>query len=107
VRCTPATLHAAIEYIITKAVLEGKTGDTIIHVPLTDFAQSEEGPKFTEDAAELVLRIDLTTSWENTDDVEDLIVTNLDEEEDEEGEEEDGEDTEEFDGDTDSDSESH
>lgn len=55
--------HAALDLLISRAILEGKTGTLRMSVPLTDYAEHYEGPKFDEDAKNIAVEIELTTRW--------------------------------------------
>lgn len=59
--------HSALEYIISKAMLEGKTGKTTLQIPMTDLFNQYEGPKFVSEAASLVLKLEINTSWSEGD----------------------------------------
>jgi hypothetical protein len=55
--------HSALQYIISKAMLEGKTGKTTLEIPMTDMYNEFEGPRFTNEATALVLKLEIVTSW--------------------------------------------
>jgi hypothetical protein len=55
--------HSALQYIISKALLEGKIGQTILEIPMIDLFTEFEGPKFVPESAALVLRLEINTSW--------------------------------------------
>lgn len=57
------TAHGVLSYLISRAVLEGKTGESILKIPLTDFMNEFEGVQFTDDAVDIVLEVKITTSW--------------------------------------------
>jgi len=71
-----ADAHALLHYLICRAALEGNIGTAAIHVPLTEITDVE-GPTFTADADNVVLKISVTTSWEAADDVEELFESDL------------------------------
>lgn len=87
-RITPDVIHSALEYIISRAILEGKIGESVISIPLTNFETPHESFKFTDDAQDLALKLTIQTDWISAEEAEELIETNLDEEEQEDGEEE-------------------
>lgn len=76
------TAHGVLSYLISRAVLEGKIGESVLKIPLTDFMNEFEGVKFTDDAVDIVLEVRIQTSWDSGSEVE--LETNL-----EEGDEED------------------
>ena len=55
--------HSALEYIISKALLEGKVGRTTLEIPMTDIFTEYEGPKFSPESAALVLKLVIDSSW--------------------------------------------
>lgn len=61
------TAHGVLGYLISRAVLEGKIGDSTLSIPMTDFITEFEGIKFTEDITDLVLKIKIITSWDSAD----------------------------------------
>lgn len=67
-----ADAHALLNYLISRASLEGNVGTVSIHIPLMEITDSE-GPAFTDDAINTVLKITVTTAWEAADDVEELL----------------------------------
>lgn len=56
--------HSALQYIISKAMLEGKTGKTTLQIPMTDLFSTYEGPRFVAESASLVLKLEIVSSWE-------------------------------------------
>lgn len=77
--------HAILDYLISQAVLSGKTGETKLSIPMTDFMSEHEGVKFTDDASDVVLTVTITTNWDANDDVEELITNMVEEDEDDFG----------------------
>ncbi len=75
--------HSMLEYAISRAALEGNVGSTTIHIPLTDITDAE-GPQYTDDAADTMLKVTIITSWEDADDVQEIFQSNY-EDEDKEG----------------------
>ena len=55
--------HAALDLLISRAILEGKTGTLRMSVPLTDYEDHYEGPKFDDDASNIAIEVELTTRW--------------------------------------------
>lgn len=88
---TPSQVHGTLEYVVSRALLEGKTGDTTVYVAMVDFETPGEEQMFTEDAEDLVLKITISTDWVSRDEVAEIIETTLDDEEPEDGEQDDGE----------------
>jgi hypothetical protein len=74
--------HSLLQLLVSRAVLEGVVGEACINIPLSDMMDPYEGLKFTEDAADVVLKVRIITEWEDADDVEEIIEMNLDEGED-------------------------
>lgn len=102
---TPSQVHGTLEYVVSRALLEGKTGDTTVYVAMVDFETPHEEPLFgrgraRENADDLVLKVTISTEWVTRDDVAAIIETNLDDEDDmasqpgDEEENEDGRETE-------------
>jgi len=58
-----SSVHSALEYIISKAMLEGKVGETTLEIPMTDMISAYEGPRFKAESASLVLKLQIKTSW--------------------------------------------
>ena len=79
-----ATAHSVLHHIMSRAVLEGKTGVMVMYIPLLELEEALEGLVFAEDASDLVLKISIQTSWEAADDVEEVLISNFNGEEDEE-----------------------
>lgn len=55
--------HSVLNYIITRAMIQGKTGATEIMLPLDQMIQETEGAKYYPDASDLVLKVTITTEW--------------------------------------------
>lgn len=57
------TVHSALEYVISRAFLEGKVGSIALTLPMSDIMDQHEGPKFQNEALGNVLKISITTEW--------------------------------------------
>ena len=68
-----STAHGVLEYLISRAMLQGKTGTSTVTVRMTDYEDLLEGPQFTEDAEDLVLKITMTTEWDGYDPTKDDV----------------------------------
>ena len=64
-----SNVHAALQYLISKAIMQGKLGKSTMYIPLTDFMQSFEGLQFEPEASDLILKINMSTEWANEDDI--------------------------------------
>jgi hypothetical protein len=62
--------HAALDLLISRAILEGKTGTLIMRVPMNDYAEHFEGPKFMDEAEGLAVEIEINTRWTEVSDDE-------------------------------------
>ncbi len=65
--------HAALEYAISRAFLQGKMGTIVLTLPMSDIMDQYEGPTFENEALGNVLKITVTTEWSeggNEDDIE-------------------------------------
>lgn len=62
--------HSALDLLISRAILEGRVGTLKIRVPLDDYAEPHEGPKFTDDASGIAIEIEINTRWAETSDEE-------------------------------------
>lgn len=59
-----SSAHAVLSYMISNAMLRGKTGKTKIIIPLTDILQpAGEGPVMASDAEDVVLEVFIETNW--------------------------------------------
>jgi hypothetical protein len=67
-----AAVHAVLEYAITKAVLQGKTGDTIVTLPVKDLVAPEEGVDLP-DAEGLALQVTITTEWTSDEEALEIV----------------------------------
>lgn len=65
--------HALLQVLIARALLEGRTGEASICIPLTDLLDPYDGLKLSLDAGDATLKVHISTSWEATDDVETII----------------------------------
>lgn len=70
--------HMLLQYLISKAVFEGRTGSATINIPLLDFVDPYDGVEFTNDALDLVLKVKITTSYDSVDAVQELIESDMD-----------------------------
>lgn len=71
--------HALLQILISRAVLQGTVGEASINIPFIEIADPYEGIKLTEDALDLVLKVRITTEWEDAADVESKVETNFEE----------------------------
>jgi hypothetical protein len=69
---------------MSRASLEGKTGTSVINIPLAELTDAE-GPIFTEDADDMMLKVTITTEWVDADDVDALFESNYDSDPEEQG----------------------
>jgi hypothetical protein len=74
-----STAHGVLDYLISRAVLEGKTGASTLSIPLSDFVQEFEGPKFSDDVDGLVLQVKIITSWD-TSELDETIIETIEDE---------------------------
>ncbi len=81
-----STAHSVLDYLISRAVLEGKVGESTLQVPLSDFVTEFEGPKFSDDVDGLVLRVKIITSWDTSELAEPVIEDFIEEDPDNEDE---------------------
>jgi hypothetical protein len=70
--------HSVLQYMITRAVLENKVGETIIKIPLRELIEDHGGRSKISDPAGIVLEINVSTSWNEGND-DDLEITMEDE----------------------------
>lgn len=57
-------IFAVLDYLISKALLEGRIGKTAVSVPLVDLINEGEGVKFAEAGDGLILKVEMKTSWD-------------------------------------------
>ena len=73
-------IHGVLDYAVSQALLSGKVGKSSISVPLTDLMNAGEGLKISESADDIVLKVEIITSFDiGTEEIETQF------EEDEEG----------------------
>lgn len=72
--------HSVLQYVITRALLEGKTCSTRVKVPMTDIVDEYEDIQVAPEGEDVVLVVDIATSWDTG--VEDLEVEMEEEEDD-------------------------
>lgn len=77
----PSVIHSTVEYLVSRAILEGKIGSSSICIPLADFQTPHEELEFSEDAHEIILKLNISTEWTSADEIDELLETNLNEEE--------------------------
>lgn len=59
-----SNVYAVLDYIISKALLEGHVGSTWVSIPLEDLVNIGENVKFAEAGEGLVLKVEIKTSWD-------------------------------------------
>lgn len=74
-----------LEYAISRAALEGSVGNTSIHIPLTDITDAE-GPTYTDDAVDTMLKVTITTTWVDANDVKEIFESKYEDEQEKEDE---------------------
>jgi hypothetical protein len=79
--------HTVLEYLITRALLQGKLGTSSVQIPMTDMFNKYEGLDFSEESAALVLNVSITTTWDESSGDLDFLEENveMDEERDDDG----------------------
>jgi hypothetical protein len=82
---TSASIHAVLNYIITRAVMNGKVGITEVKLPLIELSDSEANFKFDKSVADLALKVTIKTEWVEGNET---LIT-IEDEDDENGEDED------------------
>jgi hypothetical protein len=55
--------HSVLQYVITKALLEGKTYSTNVKIPITDIVDEYEEIDIAPDAKDLVLVVNISSEW--------------------------------------------
>lgn len=60
-----ADAHVVLNYIISKAVLEGKIGHSTIVIPLQDLIDEDEGMSLDSSIQDYALKIRIETSWDS------------------------------------------
>lgn len=80
-----STAHSTLQYMISRALLQGKTGKTVLEIPMTDLMTKYEGPSLEPGAQDLVLRVTINTEWSDGP-AEGLLEIETDMLEDDEGE---------------------
>ena len=75
-----ADAHSLLQYLISRAILEGKVGEASINIPFVEIAHPYEGIKITEDALDLVVKVRISTEWTEIEDVKEIVETNFNEE---------------------------
>ena len=79
-----SAIHSALQYMISRALLQGKIGKTVLELPIIDMINRYEGPQLETDALDLVLRITINTEWAEGD-PDGALTTDILDEETEEG----------------------
>lgn len=59
-----ADAHVVLNYIISKAVLEGKIGHSTIVIPLQELIDEDEGFSLDPSIQDYALKIKIETSWD-------------------------------------------
>jgi hypothetical protein len=80
-----ASPHSVLNYLITRAVLQGKTGTSELSIPLHDLVDPAEGIEITE-IGDLCLKITISTDWDSGDEQMLSLIENEEGDEDEDGE---------------------
>lgn len=60
--------HTVLQYLISKAMLEGRLGQSVAIIPMTDMVSPYEGPIVPPDILDLVLKINISTEWISSED---------------------------------------
>lgn len=60
-----ADIHVVLNYIISKAVLEGKIGHSTIVVPLAELIDEDEGYSLDPSIQDYALKVRIETSWDS------------------------------------------
>jgi len=59
-----SSAHAVLNYMISRAQLQGKTGTSIVSIPMSDMESVfSEGPKLSDDGRDVVLNVTIITKW--------------------------------------------
>lgn len=72
--------HAVLDYLMSKALLQGETMRTRLQIPLVDLQDEFEGIELSDELLETVLEISITTKFDAG--TEELLESESDEEED-------------------------
>lgn len=59
-----SNVHAVLDYVVSKALLEGRIGRSTVSVPLVDLVNEGEGHRLSADGDDLVLKVEIKTSWD-------------------------------------------
>lgn len=57
-------IHSLLDYTVSQALLSGKVGKVSISVPLSDLMNAGEGLKVSEEADDIVLKVEIKTSFD-------------------------------------------
>jgi membrane carboxypeptidase/penicillin-binding protein PbpC len=57
--------HVVLNFIISKAVLEGKIGHSTLTIPLAELVDPDEGFDLDEKIQDYALKIRIETSWDS------------------------------------------
>ena len=74
-----SSAHSVMQYMISRAVLENKVGETVIKIPLVELAADHNDKCKVDDPSGIVLAITINTAWDEGSD-EDLEISMDDEE---------------------------
>jgi len=64
-----AMAHNVLHYVMSKAMLEGKTGTTSVNIPLLELQKEYEEMNLSDGDRELVLRVTIKTEWDEGDEL--------------------------------------
>lgn len=59
--------HSVLQYMISRALLQGKIGKTVVEIPMIDMTNKYEGPQVEMEALDLVLKVTINTEWSDGD----------------------------------------
>lgn len=80
--------HSVLELLISRAILEGRLGRSVLTIPMRDFDDHFEGVTSVEEAQNTILRIKIDLEWDVEDEPEENLETEF--EEGDESEDDDG-----------------
>lgn len=70
---TAHAAHSVLEYMISRATLEGKIGTTSITLLLEDLLSDVEGPRVSEEGEGIGLKVTVSTEWTEAATEEELV----------------------------------
>ncbi len=59
-----SNIHGLLDYAVSQALLSGKVGKVSISVPISDLMNAGEGLRVSEEANDIVLKVDIKTSFD-------------------------------------------